>query len=242
MTANLIQTDSQSTVESQQVFAMENSTRAARLGAYAAIAGTVTMLAGAALWGTSGTDLWAALDTGDMAGYLQAAGAVQAQLVANLVVWIIGLMLLGFAGTMLAQLPTRRPALSDAALLCYRTGVPLGIISYFAMLAVVVQIAPDASPMAVNSAEIIGWFGARADDLATALILGLGILFFSMAGKGTWAPGWLVVWGYVAGLVSLLSLVFLFVQGMAAYGFLILPVGMGWLLAAGVVLLRRKTG
>jgi hypothetical protein len=241
MTVNLVQKDGRRTVESQQGLELENSTTRASLAAYAAIAGTVTMLAGAALWGTSGTDLWAALDTGDMAGYLQAAGAVRAQLVANLIVWIVGVLILGFAGTMLAQLPTRRPALADAALLCYRTAVPLAIISYIAMLAVVVQIAPDSSPMAVTSAEIVGWLGARADDLATALILGPGLLFFSIAGKETWAPGWLVVWGYVAGLVSLLSLVFAFIPGMAALGFLILPVGMGWLLAAGVVLLRHKS-
>ena len=59
-----------------------------RLGGYIAIAGTVIMLIGAALWGTSGTDLWATLDSGDMAGYLAAAAATKGQLVANLTVWI----------------------------------------------------------------------------------------------------------------------------------------------------------
>jgi hypothetical protein len=114
-------------------------------------------------------------------------------------------------------------------------------MAYIAMLSLVVQIAPNTSPVAVSLAEVVGWIGARADDFATALILGAGPFFFVLAGKGAWVPGWLAVWGYVAGVVGLFSLAVLYVPGLAGFGFLILPVGMGWLLAASVVLLRRKT-
>lgn len=210
----------------------------AQLSGYVTLAGTVTMLIGAALWGTSGTDLWAALDTGDMAGYLAAAGAVKAQLVANLSVWVLGTFIIGIAGTLLAELPTRRRTLTQAALVCYRTAVPLVIVSYIAMLAVVVQLGGDTSGTAVSLAEVVGWIGARADDLATALILGAAPLLLSLAGHKEWAPTWLLRWSYLSGLAGLFSIAVLYLPGMTTYGFIILPIGMGWMLATGIVLLR----
>ena len=211
----------------------------ARLGGYTAIAGTVTMLIGAALWGTSGTDLWAALDSGDMAGYLVAIEAVKGQLVANLSVWILGVLIFGVVGAMLTTLSTRRPLLAQVARVCYQTAVPLVIVAYIAMLAVVVQLGGETSATAVSLANVVGWIGARADDLATALIIGIGPLFISLAGHGEWVPTWLLRWGGLAGVVGVLSVAFIYLPGMAAYGFIILPVGMGWMIAAGVVLLQQ---
>jgi hypothetical protein len=211
----------------------------AQLGGYTTLAGTVTMLIGAVLWGTSGTDLWAALDTGDMAGYLAAAGTVKAQLVTNLSVWILGTFIIGIAGTMLAALSTRRRTLAQTALVCYQTAVPLVIVSYIAMLAIIVQLGGDTSATAVSLAEVVGWIGARADDLATALILGAAPLLLSLAGHKEWAPTWLLRWGYLTALAGLFSIMVLYLPGMAAYGFIILPIGMGWMLATSIVLLRR---
>ncbi len=211
----------------------------ARLGGYTAIAGTVTMLVGAALWGTSGTDLWAALDSGDMARYLVAIEAVKGQLVANLSVWILGVLILGVAGSMLAALCTQRRPLARIAQVCFQTAVPLVLVAYVAMLALVVQLGGDSSATAVSLANVVGWIGARADDLATALIIGIGPLFLSLAGHGEWVPTWLLRFGGLAGVVGVLSVAFLYLPGMAAYSFIILPVGMGWMIAAGVVLLRQ---
>jgi hypothetical protein len=210
-----------------------------QLGGYSAIAGCVTMIVGAALWGTSGTDLWAALDSGDMAGYLTAIEPVKGQLVANLSVWILGVLILGVAGAMLTALCTQQRPLAQVAKVCYQTAVPLAIVSYIAMLAIVVQLGGDGSATAVSLAKVVGWIGARADDLGTALIIGIGPLFISLAGHGEWVPTWLLRWGYLVGVIGILSVVFLYLPGMAAYGFIILPVGMGWMIATGVVLLRR---
>jgi len=44
----------------------------------------------------------------------------------------------------------------------------------------------------------------------------------------------------LVGAVGLFSLFVLYIPGLAALGFIILPVGMGWMLAAGVTLLRRR--
>ena len=195
---------------------------------------------GAILWGTSGADLWVALDSGDVAGYLAAAGAVQAQLIANLTLWMVGVLILGMAGVALANLCVQRPLLAQMALVCIRTGVPLVLVAYIAMLALVVQIAPDTSATSVAIAQVVGWIGVRADDLATALMIGAAPLFLSLAGRDEWAPVWLVRWGYLAGVIGLLSLVVLYIPPLRGLGFIIIPVGVAWMIAAGIVLLRRS--
>lgn len=213
-----------------------------RLAGIITLIGSACMLIGAVLWGSTGTDLWAALDGGDMAAYLRDAGAVKTQLVANLTFWIIGTIVLSFAGSIIASLNAQRWALAQAILLCYRAGVSIVVISYLAMLALVVLIAPDTSDTAVYIAKVVGWIGARADDIATALFLGAGPLFISLAGHGDWAPAWLLRWSYLAFLCGLLSIVFLYFPGMSQYGFIIVPVGMGWMVATGIVLLRKRGG
>jgi hypothetical protein len=216
-----------------------NTIAITRLAGYAALCGAITMLVGAALWGASGTDLWAALDKRDMAGYLIASAEMKSLIVANLSVWIIGVLILGVAGAMMTEISSKEKGSVLVARVCFGTAVPLAIISFIAMLAVVVQVAPDTSASALSVASVVGWIGARADDLATALIVGAVPFFVSRAGRGEWVPGWLARWGYAAGVVGVLSLVVLYLPGLSALGFLIVPVGIGWMLAAGVVLLRR---
>lgn len=228
-------------VQTKQISGKEVASEAAatrRLGGYTAIAGAVTMVIGAILWGTSGTDLWAALDGGDMAGYLAATAGVKTQLVANLSIWILGILIISVAGTMMAKLCQQRWVLAQVGLVSFRTSVPLVIVSYIAMLAVVVQLGGATDTTAVALAEVVGWIGARADDLATALIIGAGPLFISLAGHGEWVPTWLLRWSYLCGLAGVLSLVFLYIPGMVAYGFIIIPIGVIWMIAAGMVLLR----
>lgn len=210
-----------------------------RLAAFASIAGALTMLVGAALWGASGTDLWHALDNDDMAGYLSAAAEARPLLVANLSVWILGVLILGVAGAALARLCGRRPA-ARLARMCFATAVPLAIVAFVAMLSLVVRIGADASPAGVVVAEVVGWIGARADDLATALIVGAGPFFLSLAGRADWVPGWLAGWGYLAGIAGVFSLVVLYAPGLSGSGIVVVPIGLGWMLAAGVVLLRNR--
>lgn len=211
-----------------------------KISGYTSLGGAIIMVIGAALWGTSGTDLWAALDAGDVAGYLVAAGAVRGQLVANLTFWIVGVVILGVAGAAMANLCVKRRAMGQIALACIRTGVPLVIVSYIAMLAVVVQIAPDASATSVAIANVVGWIGVRADDLATALILGAMPFFLALAGRDEWMPVWLARWGYLNGIVGLLSLVVLYIPPLRGLSFIIIPLGVAWLIAAGIVLIRRS--
>ncbi|GJM42378.1 MAG: hypothetical protein DHS20C20_26600 [Ardenticatenaceae bacterium] len=218
----------------------KNINTVTRLGGYTAIGGAVTMIIGAVLYFSSGTDLWSALTVGDMVGYLVAVAEVKTQLVASLTFWILGVLILNMAGTMLAKMCRQRRAWAQVGMVCFQTGVPLAIVSFIAMLALVVQIAPDTSATAVSTANIVGWIGARADDLATVLIIGGGPLFISLAGRDDWLPTWLLYWGFLAGISGLVSILSLYIPALASFGFFIVPVGMGWMLAAGIVALRRS--
>ncbi len=212
----------------------------ARWAGWASIGGAILMIIGAALYFSSGTDLWAAVDGGDIAGYLATVGGVKAQLVANLTFWIAGVLVLGVAWNSLVPLCKQRPTQAQIARVCAATAVPLAIISFIAMLSIVVKVAPDTSATSVAIVNVVGWIGIRADDLATALLIGLPPLFLAMAARGEWMSTWLAWWGYLAGAVGLWSLVAIYIPPLTATGFLIVPVGMGWMIAVGVVLLRRK--
>ena len=148
---------------------------------------------------------------------------------------------MGASLNVMGRLSMNRPGAARAAQSVVGAAVPLAIISFIAMMAVVIKVAPDSSPTGLALAEVVGWIGIRADDLATALIVGGGPMLLAFAARGTWMPIWLVWWGYVAGVVGLFSLVVLFIPALATLGFLIVPVGIGWMIAAGVVLLASKS-
>ena len=218
----------------------ENIRTTARVGGYTAIIGAIAMVVGGALNSASGADLWGSLANGDMAGYLAAAAAAKTLLVANHTIWILGVLTLSMAGAMMAEVCGPRRMWTQAAMVCFRTAVPLAIVSFIAMLALTVQIAPDTSETAVSIAKVVGWIGARGDELATALIVGAGPLFISLAGRGDWVPKWLLTWGYVTGIVGLFSIFVMYIPALAGSEFIIVPVGLGWMISAGVVMLRRS--
>lgn len=214
---------------------------ATRVGAYTALTGSVCAITGAALLIASGADIDVSLTRDDMATYLTAAGEHTGLLVANLTIWIVMVVLLGIAATAMTVLAARRPIMAYIARFCYWAGAPLAIASYVAWLAVVVQVAPDTSPTAVAVAKTVGWFASRADWVATILCLGIGPTFISMAGRDEWVPTWLFRWGFVTAFAGLLNALAMLTggSGLSTYGFLIIPVGVGWMIAAGVVLFRQ---
>jgi len=204
-------------------------------GGNLAIAGAVSMIIGAVFWGASGTDLWDTLINKEMNAYLIQAAQVQTLLVVNTSFWVLGVLLMGSAITIMSEIPNNNRAMTIVALVCVRTAVPVAIVSFIAMLSIAVQIAPDASSGDIILASVVGWIGTRLDDLATMLIIGAGPLFLSIAGYGAWIPKWLRNWGYIAGFAGILALIAVFFTGTAPLGFVIIPVGIGWMIAAGVV-------
>lgn len=219
----------------------ENITTATRIGGYTAITGSLCAITGAALLMASGTDLDAALANDDIANYLIGAGGNSQLLIANLTIWIVMALLLGVAATAMTSLCQRRPVAAQIARFSYWTGVPLVIVAYVAWLTIVVQIAPDTSPTAVLLTEALGWFASRADWVATILIIGIGPTLIAIAGRDDWVPKWLLYWSVFTAFTALLNLMAMFTggSGLSTYGFLIIPIGVGWMIAAGIVLLRR---
>ncbi len=202
--------------------------------------GAITMLIGAAFWGSTGTDLWAALANGTMAEYLSAVPAVQTQLVLNTTFWSLGVILMGLGISGLAEGTQNLPVYTRIASYSARTGVTMGVISFITMLSLTLQIAPDSSPEAVRLANVVGWIGTRLDDVATILIIGVGPVCLSIAGRDQWVPGWLRTWGLIAGLVGLLALAGLYMASLADLAILLVPFGIGWMIAAGITAMRSN--
>ncbi len=205
-----------------------------------ALVGAITMLIGAAFWGSTGTDLWAALANGTMAEYLSAVSAVKTQLVLNTTFWSLGVILMGFGISGLAESTTNKPVYARMASYSARTGVTMGVISFITMLSLTLQIAPDTSPEAVRLANVIGWIGTRLDDIATILIVGVSPVCLSIAGRDQWVPGWLKTWGFITGLVALMAFAGLFVASLADLAILLVPAGIGWMIAVGITAMRSK--
>lgn len=198
-----------------------------------AIAGAVSMFLGAAFWGASGTDLWSALANHEIESHLQQLVAVKRLLVVNSSFWILGVLLLGTAVHLMAGYSGAKSGWTRLATTSISAAVPIAIVAFITMLAPAIHLpAPD-------TAYLTGWIGARLDDLATVFIIGLCPLLLSITGRQEWVPGWLFVFGIVAGITGLLSIISL-LTGIVPLGFIIVPVGLGWMIAAGVVL--RKKG
>lgn len=219
-------------------FEKGKNTSAVSLGAYLALGGAFVMATGGILKRVAGADLDAALVQGSVEQYLALVAEQQGLLVVNLSLWIVGVLLLGAAGTALAHLCRRRRLLARVAMLCYWSAVPLAIASFVAWIAIVVQIAPASSSEAIVTAEVVGWFVSRADWIATVLIVGAGPLLISLAGRGDWVPAWLLWLSVAAAVAGGLTTVAMFTGDLHTFGSIIIPVGLIWTIAAGVVLLR----
>ena len=197
------------------------------------IAGAVSMLVGAAFWGASGTDLWQALAGNQMESYLSQLPDARQLLVVNTFFWVLGVLLMATAATLMAGFCSLNTALAQVAKVFAGTGASVAIVSFIIMLSLAIIIPP------ADVAVLIGWIGARLDDIATMLIIGFSPLCLSIAGKGDWVPGWLKGWSYLAGITGLLGIISL-LTGIVALGFIIIPFGIGWMIAAGIVLLKTK--
>lgn len=212
---------------------------AMRLAAVLLFAAAAFMAAGGVIKRVTGADLDAALADGTLAGYFQVVADNQVAVVMNLSAWIVGVLAWGAAATVVAGLSASRDVTGRIAMVCYWTGVPLAVASFVAWLALVVQIAPDVGTQQLATAEIVGWLASRADWIATVLIAGLGSLLLSIAGRDDWAPGWLVWWGVVAAAAGAVTVVAITAGGLSTYGQAIIPLGVGWTIATGIVLLRQ---
>ena len=115
----------------------------------------------------------------------------------------------------------------------------MAIVAFVIMLGLALKIAPQIGEQHIALATSLGWIATRLDDLATILIIGAGPFFFSVAGHGEWAPGWLRIWGFLAGIVGLGAVAGAYISILSFLNFALIPVGMLWMIAAGIVLIRK---
>lgn len=212
---------------------LEHTRKDLRFTGTVAIAGALSMFAGAACWGASGTDLWNALATHQIDEHLLQVTAVRSLLVVNTSFWILGVLLMGTAGNLMSGYCHSKRGLAKLATTVINAAVPMAIVAFTTML------APAIYTPSPDTAYLTGWIGARLDDLATALIIGAFPLLISIAGRKNWVPGWLLIFGVIAGIAGVLAIIAI-LTGIVPLGFIIIPVGLGWMIAAGIVLLKKK--
>jgi hypothetical protein len=208
-----------------------------RLGGGGLAAGALVMVAGAAVWASTGTDLDAALVNGTVSAYLGAAVEHRSALGINLALWMFGVGLLGLGGVLLAGTgrAAEHPA-RDVARACYAVAATLALVS-FLMWYGLIRVAGSID---LSAAEAIGWTAWNLDNVATSLIIGLGPLALAWVAREDWMPRWLGIWAGLAAVAAVLTWIAIPTGGGGTYGFLIVPVGIAWSITAGVVALRAR--
>jgi hypothetical protein len=210
-----------------------------RIAGILSIAAAVVMLVGAALWAALGADIDAAVTDGTVAEHARDIADNVGLEVAHLAVWIVGVTLLAFAAVAHAGTTDVRRDVARLGAAAALIGAATAIVAFLAM-ATFAHLAPQADSTSMPTLEALAFLGSRLDWVATIGVVGLAPAFLAQAATRTWAPRWLVIWGYVAGALGVLTAVAIFAGGLGTYGFVIVPVGLGWYIAAGVVQLRRS--
>lgn len=196
-------------------------------------AGVVGMIAGAAVWSSTGTDLWATLTDGTMTQYLADAVEHRSALFANLTLWTIGATGLAVGGMLMSRCADEPEGPTAAvARHLYQLGGALAVVSFVTWMGLV-RVAASIDP---TTAELIGFMVTRIDDLATIALIGVGPALLALA--STWMPRLLRQAAVLVATTSVVSVVALFTDASNSYGFLIVPVGMLWSLAAGIAATR----
>ena len=201
------------------------------------IVGAAAMGVGGIVYSAAGADLWGLVDSDvGVDTYLTDAAASVSTLHAAHAIWIAGVLILALGGILLTRGGQDTPSVIARG--TYTVGAALAIPAFLTMVALT-RLAESGTD-APGLAESLGFLGARTDDVATAVIIGLGPALISLANRDGWMPVWLVRIGMIAGLAGLVSLVSLFFGAGATIGFAIVPLGIIWTIAAGTITLRQS--
>jgi hypothetical protein len=147
----------------------------------------------------------------------------------------VGVLVLALGGVLLTGRTT--DAASTAARATYSIGAALAIPAFMTMIALtrLAESGTDAPALV----EALAFLGARLDDVATIVIIGLGPILITLASRKTWMPRWLVRFALVVGVAALVSVISLFFGQAGSFGLLLVPIGIVWSISAGIVTLRR---
>jgi hypothetical protein len=204
------------------------------------IAGAIVMFAGAAFWGASGADIWEALKSDNMEAYISQLSRAETFLAINTCLWILGALVLGAAISLISAIEGNAAIPSSLARTAVTAAVPLAILSFITMASLPFTLSAEVSSHSVQLVKTIGWIGTKADGLATFLLIAVCPTCLSLAGKTTWAPRWLTRWGYVAAFAGALLLIAEIAPSLQDLMYPVIPIGLGWIIAAGIVLVRKS--
>jgi MFS family permease len=212
-----------------------------RVAGWLTLVATITMATGAVVGAVFGTFVDEALEQGTFAEYLTNAAANNSAARANLWLWIIGVIGIGIGGVLLSQLGSQDSLATRVARFTFVATPAAAIVFYSMLLGVVVELAPRhvEGESVEATARAIAYIGTTADWIATALMLGLGIATLAYAGKDTWVPRWLYSWALATAGVGVVSMIGTITGARSTVSFVILPVAMTWLLAAGITAVRH---
>ena len=189
----------------------------------------------------AGTDLFDAEDTAEALPIFEEDQAIVA---IALWLFVLGTVLLMAAGLGLFQALRQAGSLMWVALVAFVGGAFVTLFHHFTDLAVVYELAPayvDATGDTKSTLAIVGdtldSFAHIADAVGGVLILGIGVLLFSLAILRTAiAPKWIAWLGFLAALlggwVTLLGPAAEVFEFISFIGFMV------WMIAIGVALWR----
>lgn len=219
---------------------MENNITLTRQTGLTAILGSLIMIAGAACYFNSGADLWVMLSEDDMAGYNQIISQKTKLMVMNQTLWIIGALLMGLALRGYSKHYNENSLKNFAISYFGIIGASIAVVAFFLMMTNTVQLSTESNPVRVEIARVFGYSGARLDDLATSMLVGFAPCFVALCGRSKGLPSWSVYWGFLCGILGVLSLAFQFSKSLEAFAFMIVPVGILWMLTTGIYHFRKS--
>ncbi|MFV1962699.1 MAG: hypothetical protein ACC658_12820 [Acidimicrobiia bacterium] len=213
-----------------------------RIAGWVLIVGTVTMGVGAGIGMAFGSFVDKDLDGGTFGDYLTHVAENRTAAQANLWLWIIGILMIGLGGVLISKLGNQESLATKVARFSFTAGPASAIVFYSMLLGVVVVLVPlhAAGENVLATATVIAWIGTTADWIATALVLGLGVAALAFAGRDTWVPRWLYWWAIAAGAAGVVSMIGTITGARETVSFVILPIAMSWMIAAGVVAIRYR--
>ncbi len=187
-------------------------------------------------------DVFAAMETASSAERAQLLTQVadaRTPLVAGFALWMIAFPLTAAASLHLAQLGRQsRLTAMTRSVVTAAIGAILVFLSMFITFAVVIAPAHVAGENVLTLAHVVGYTASTIDWVVTAIVLGFGPMAAVYAGRGIWAPRWLLGLAAITGVFTAVALGALIAdeRGLA---FPLVPVGMLLVACAGISAMRH---
>jgi hypothetical protein len=207
-----------------------------KVGGLVGILGAVVMLSSAVMMFSGGSDWLTAAQERTLGAFLTDVTNHSTLMYVHLAMWIAGATLMALSSSLFAS-----SSPISAAALTSRFAATAGAGAVLVLFPLVIGVIygfgghpdQDLAATAMTQAATV------ADDVATVMIMGVGATLAVVAGRGTWAPGWLVRIAAVNGVVAALYFIPIEPVGVITSTLLVLT-GETLVVAMGIVGLRER--